>query len=336
MKQALLIYESINQYFNIGDYIQSLAANQFLYDEPIFINREKLSRYDGEEVKLIMNGWFLHQPKNWPPSYIIKPLFVSFHLNSTAYEILESNEVIEYFKKNEPIGCRDLNTMHKLKEFNIEAYFTGCLTLTLGERYKSVEKTNEIIFVDPYFEINFKLKNILKSISNILMQGMSMIKLNRKLNKKFSIKNIIKTTFFYQNYLKLLNKEQILNAKFTHHYLPENQFSSEKEKFEYAQILVDTYSKAKLVITSRIHCALPSVGMETPVIYINKLNDEEISTCRLDGILEFLNVVNYSNGIFTSNDVNINKIKDLNIRNKDSYTTYKDRLVEKCKSFIIH
>ncbi|WP_264821067.1 polysaccharide pyruvyl transferase family protein [Acinetobacter schindleri] len=33
--------------------------------------------------------------------------------------------------------------------------------------------------------------------------------------------------------------------------------------------MLEKYSTAKLVITSRIHCALPCLAMGTPVIYIN-------------------------------------------------------------------
>ena len=45
---------------NIGDDIQTLGIN-FLKNgitEYTFIDREKLSDYDGEPVKLIMNGWY--------------------------------------------------------------------------------------------------------------------------------------------------------------------------------------------------------------------------------------------------------------------------------------
>ena len=70
--------------YNAGDYIQSLAAAQYLPRVDKYLNREKLSEYKGEPVKLIMNGWFMHQPECWPPSKQIFPLLTSFHINAEA------------------------------------------------------------------------------------------------------------------------------------------------------------------------------------------------------------------------------------------------------------
>ena len=44
---------------NIGDYIQSLAALQYLPKncKPYFIDRDSIQYYHGPKVKLIMNGW---------------------------------------------------------------------------------------------------------------------------------------------------------------------------------------------------------------------------------------------------------------------------------------
>ena len=66
MKNGLLVYSSEYEYVNIGDYVQSLAAKQFFDGIDEFICREKLHEYAGEDVKLILNGWFTHKPDNWP------------------------------------------------------------------------------------------------------------------------------------------------------------------------------------------------------------------------------------------------------------------------------
>ena len=41
---------------NIGDYIQAVAASQFLSKTDTYIERERLSSYRGEPVKMILNG----------------------------------------------------------------------------------------------------------------------------------------------------------------------------------------------------------------------------------------------------------------------------------------
>ena len=72
----------------------------------INVDREKLNIYPGPSLNLIMNGWFMENSKNWPPTKNIKPLIISFHLNPTAKKKMLSSSGIEYFKKHEPIGCR--------------------------------------------------------------------------------------------------------------------------------------------------------------------------------------------------------------------------------------
>lgn len=145
MKYKLLAVSTENQ-ANIGDYIQALAAARFFPGKHDgFIQREKLKEYDGEECKVIMNGWYMHNPVQWPPSGRIHPLFVAFHINATAAEELMSDESVSYLKRHQPIGCRDYFTRDLLLSKGIEAYFSGCLTLTLGGQNLMAlgrEKTN--------------------------------------------------------------------------------------------------------------------------------------------------------------------------------------------------
>ena len=84
---------------NIGDYIQALASSQFLPSIDGFVNRERLKDYDGDECKMIMNAWYIHDSTQWPPSDKIKPLFVAVHFNSSVIDTLLSDESIAYLKK---------------------------------------------------------------------------------------------------------------------------------------------------------------------------------------------------------------------------------------------
>jgi hypothetical protein len=161
---------------NIGDHIQTLAQINLYrkivcdyYDEDIsfdeffenvvegrycdftfvFIPRDNLSQvkreYPNEKIYVIMNGWFMSPctsegALDWPPPDNIVPLFISFHV---ADQRLFDKRYLDYYKKHQPIGCRDMATMEKFKRWGIDAYFTGCLTLTIDffEWNPSVKRT---------------------------------------------------------------------------------------------------------------------------------------------------------------------------------------------------
>lgn len=173
MKFGLLTYEENKNTYNVGDYIQSLAAAQYLPRVDAYVNREKLADYRGEKMKMILNGWFTHNTKNWIPSEDIEPLFISFHINNTASKNMLSPEGVAYLKKHEPIGCRDKFTVTLLQEKGIEAYFSGCLTLTLDSYKKDPQVKREGFYVvDPLYgyptsdKIFSSYKKILRGIAS--------------------------------------------------------------------------------------------------------------------------------------------------------------------------
>lgn len=287
MKYGLLTYDENRRFFNVGDNIQSLAAKQFLPNVDVYLNRERLNEYKGERVKLIMNGWFTHNIHNWIPSKDIDPVFVSFHMNNTAAPYMLSEKGIEYLKKHEPIGCRDQFTADTLNEKGIKAYFTGCLTLTLDSyKVEDSERNDKIYIVDPLYsyprpeKVFYNLKQTLKSILN--GKAFQLGKKNRHL-KNFICKEVLK------------------NAEYINQEPPSNTYTDE-QKFKMAEELLNKYARAKLVITSRIHCALPCLALGTPVIFVNGF-DSFVDSCRFDGILELFNRIDIDSksGSFTSN-----------------------------------
>ena len=336
-KNGLMIYETNpnTNIFNIGDYIQSLAAAQF-YDNKIdvFINREELNDYNGDEVKLIMNGWFLHRPENFPPSSKISPLFVAFHLNSTAYHILEKQEVVDYFKLHEPIGCRDKKTAELLSSKGINAYFSGCMTLTLGMTYSCKDRQNkDIIFTDSYIPCDESFFFKLKSCFLSLFSASNVLKISKNKYKNTSFKSIVRSCIFYQTYKSIFDINVLLNAKYFNHEYFDN-FKSESDKFECAKELLNIYANARLVVTSKIHCALPCLSLGTPVIYVDTVTDVSESTCRLDGLLDLFNVIKWNGKKFTS-EVFVNKISiDTKVCNKQNFQKYRDSLINTCKNFV--
>ena len=319
MKYGLLTYDENRRFFNVGDNIQSLAAKQFLPKVDQLLNRERLAEYSGEPIKLIMNGWFTHNTHNWVPSEPIDPVFVSFHMNNTAAPFMLSEKGIAYLKKHEPIGCRDQFTADTLKAKGIDAYFTGCLTLTL-DSYKvdDAERGDQIYIVDPLYsyprpeKVFYNTKNTVRNILN----G-SAFQLGKK-NKH--LKNFI-------------SKEVLETAEFINQEPPSNKYTDE-EKFDMAENLLKKYARARLVITSRIHCALPCLALGTPVIFVNGF-DSFVDSCRFDGILELFNRidVNSKTGEFTANFPLEGQINlDTMVKNLEKHHDLANALKEKVTS----
>lgn len=321
MKYGMLTYAENARFFNVGDNVQSLAAKQFLPKVDHLINREKLGSYNKGETKLIMNGWFTHNLKDWTPSDDIIPLFVSFHMNNTAAPYMLSEKGIAYLKAHEPIGCRDKFTVKILKEKGIDAYFTGCLTLTL-DSYKvdDSERGDDVYIVDPLYNYPRKEKVFydFKATIRSIMNGKAF-----QLNKKF------------KHFKNFMDEELLEKGKFVNQEPPSNTYSDE-EKFAMAEEVLNKYARAKLVITSRIHCALPCLALGTPVIFINGF-DSFVDSCRFDGILELFNRVdvNPKTGEFKANfDLNGKIGVNTKVTNLGLHHTLADPLKEKCKAFI--
>lgn len=327
---------------NIGDYIQALASSQFLPQVDGFIDRdEDLKDYAGEPCKMIMNGWYMHNPENWPPSEKIIPLFVAFHLNSEAKEKLLSPISIKYLKSHQPIGCRDLNTFELLSKNGVEAYFSGCMTLTLGKKYFSKEKGTSTYIVDPLYNGSLKGKNIAIAIYEIMRHPFDIFKLcltkglylysGRNLLNKY-----IKTALYYREYVRVFGRKIIMESVYisqgSEH---QTKRRSDQKLFEEAESLVKQYSKARLVITSRIHCALPCLGLETPVIYIENGQDVETSLCRMGGLQDLFNTITIDKGILIPKFDTALPITEANCpKNKDGWRVLAQGLIQKCTDFI--
>jgi hypothetical protein len=334
MKAAVLVYPDKYKEFNIGDYIQSIAAKQYFEYVDMYLSRENLNEYDGEFVKIILNGWFMHDADKWPPKNNILPLFISFHINSVAKNKMLSANSIEYLKKHAPIGCRDKGTVNLLKEKGVNAYFSGCLTLTLGNVYKRTKIDKNIYFVDTHFKYRKDILSLLIYIKTLLSNYNIVKNIALKMHGGISIKTLIKTSSFYKCYSKLFSDEVLKNAKYLTHVISNKQFIGDHEKFNYADNILTKYSAARYVVTSRIHCALPCLGMGTPVLYVDDQQQEETSSCRLDGLLNLLHVIKCDGDDMYCDEIKEKITEDYLFNNKNIHIEIAGKLKETCSVFI--
>ena len=68
-------------------------------------------------------------------------------------------------------------------------------------------------------------------------------------------------------------------------------------KYIQAYNIIERYARAKLVITTRLHCALPCVALETPVILLNLKSiggaSRERPSPRVSGLLDLFHRIDF-------------------------------------------
>ena len=104
-------------------------------------------------------------------------------------------------------------------------------------------------------------------------------------------------------------------------------FQNHLERFQIAKELLDKYARAKLVVTTRLHGALPCLALHTPVIFISKSYDYK----RFPGLYDLLNTIGRNEtGIF---DIRVNLDEKGFVYNSDKYLTIANKIKEKLKYF---
>lgn len=335
MKNALLVYPRNSQgIFNIGDYVQSIAARQFLPSVDFYVNREHLDNPISDATKLIMNGWFMHNPDNWPPCEKITPLFVAFHMNKLAEGTMLSTNGIDYLKKHEPIGCRDRYTESLLKSKGIDAYFSGCMTLTLGHTYHHEDIANaKVYFTDLDSTLEHTLSFKAKCLWAITAKRNLLKRIQRQM-MKCGVKKALRTVAaFYVTYCKVIDDKLFEKAIYRAHEIPDT-FENDDAKFKYADELLREYSKAKFVVSSRIHCALPCLGMGTPVVFVTNDLVGEVHNCRLDGLKQLFHRIEITREGISSKIPGITRLtSSTEFNNKTDFKPIAEKLIAKCEEF---
>lgn len=298
MKFALMSYDYTN---NLGNEIQSIAARQFLPKIDYHIDHEKLNLFKSKEkVKMIMNAWYLDCLSSWPPSDDIDPLLISMHFNTSVNdtrEVILSDKSRDFFSTYGPVGCRDFATLKLLEDNDIDAYFSGCLTLTLtGEKKKQ----------DPYIVVNvFKPQEIVKYLRT---------------------KTDVPIYDIYQLSTRSFDKKYILNQPDYYHI---TSFYSSDEKFFMAENLLELYENASCVITDRMHCALPSLALNTPVLFVDSA---KFGLERLDGVTQLLRCATVEEYM---DDYSIFDVENPP-ENPDDYLKLRKNLINTTKEFTGH
>ena len=242
---------------NIGDYIQTKAVIDMIH--PInhkVLDREGLHKFKGSKIKTIMNGWFMENPKNWPPNNNISPLFISFHINPSAERDLLKPESLNYLKQYEPIGCRDTYTQDLLQKNGIKSYHSSCITTTFTRDKYITNKTQPegVIVIGAFDRLNPSI-----DFSSIYRLLLSLIKY--PIHK---LKYLLKKQSF-ENHLR---NQNILVKRYQQ--ITKRKISSHNQGLKLANDMLKEIAKSEIIITSRIHAALPALAMGLKVVFINE------------------------------------------------------------------
>lgn len=285
MRYALLSYHTSN----LGDEIQSAAARQFLPSADILVDRDRPQDLPGGATgrfKIILNGWHTHNPENWPPSAALVPLLVSVHISNEVHaknksgrrpaEALLEGVNLEYLRNHAPVGARDLWTLELLRAKNVDAYFSGCLTLTLGSD-RARPRHDYVCAVD-----------LAEPVLNELRKRV-------------------------RGRVVAVTHSDAMPAPFA-------------DRSRRAGRLLGIYARAKCVVTSRLHCALPCLALRTPVLFVVAARD----TYRFSGLIDLIGNCTAEEFLENTNDFDPNDPP----ANSDAYLPFRRKLVETAGRFI--
>ena len=198
---------------NVGDDIQAYAVERLLPRADLMLDRENMSKRDAtghDPIAVVMAAWFMGRKWKWPPADNIRPLFTSFHYTDfggypykylrSQYEYL-SGPGADYLRSWGPVGCRDEFTAEELNKRGIEAYFSGCVTLTLPPQPRTEDAGSYVCLVDVVPGVEKKVRELLKGT------GLRIVKCTHKTTMTESTfvdyetrkKELIRLLTLYQN-----------------------------------------------------------------------------------------------------------------------------------------
>ena len=153
-----------------------------------------------------------------------------------------------YFRNYAPIGCRDETTKGYFDELGIDAYVSGCLTLCFDPHKSKGDKTYLVNLMGPRLRRRFLRKRMTAVVDT-------------------------------SQWPRALSLSQAIPRRDPLIFDVERRMTITEE-------LLDKYRKAKLVVTSRLHVALPCRAFGTDVIFFHPRYHKDV---RFEGLRQYLN-----------------------------------------------
>lgn len=203
---------------NLGDEMQSFAVLSHVDRVQTFVDRDALPEFHSDaHTSCVFNSWFLQGDDFRRPSARIEPVWHGF---AAGRPQVTSGEWLAYLREQPRIGCRDLYTTRLLADVGVNAYWSGCLTLFLGEALEvPVAERRGVIFVD-----------VPREAEQVIPREI--------------VESAVRLSTF--------PAPDIINKPL--------------ERWASLGRMADLLARAQLVVTRRLHVALPAASFGTPVV----------------------------------------------------------------------
>lgn len=138
---------------NIGDALQSRLIRDMYAERGIsdikYLELGRTAEYEGDKLILPMNSCNVysgpHDARKFASSKDVDYRYVGFHLHGNLSTFGKSVGLVSEY----PIGCRDVPTRDFLRKLGYNAYFSGCVSMTLPRRQDGDYKLVYVIDDDP-------------------------------------------------------------------------------------------------------------------------------------------------------------------------------------------
>lgn len=279
---------------NLGDDIQAYGTARFYPSLDYFIDREHINNFQSENnepVAVIMNAWYMWEKWHWPPARCIVPHFVGFHYADHKLAVQPGSPLS--YEALEGLGGEYLKAYGPI---GCRDYFTRDRLQELG--------------IDSYFSGCITLTLPKMPERKPEKEYICIVDADKRVRKK----------------LKELLKDSGYELKFMTHNGSRDSDRSWEARKQVVEELLTTYRNAHLVITKRLHCALPSLSQGTPVLLIKGM-DDDIRFSPYYDLLHYINTTDFLNDNYTFDFANPPE-------NKPEYQAIAEQLTKSCQDFV--
>lgn len=234
----------VSHNFNLGDDIQSLAARNHLPRVDALIDRENLpAARSAGPLKIIMNGWFMYRTDRWPPPPNLLPLFLSLHIDRK-----ERLSVMDIIHRKLSAWHREHPASLRHRDYLAGVQPIGCRDLATLDAVRELG-------LSAYFS------------------GCLTLTLPRTKTRPAAGGPVTFVDPFgrfappglRQALWRKVPRALRRGAVKVSHFSTDRSVTTRMQR---AQELLDLYQRSSLVVTSRLHCALPCLAFGTPVIFV--------------------------------------------------------------------